>query len=237
VVNEPSSHEPLIVNLEPAQSVRALERIRRDAVTVSLSRLDKQAPQPIGGRITTLRHNALEIEVDACGDPQFRFEPGSRWLVQFELGNDRFGFEADAETSAREAARWVVTMRRPERIWVRQRRRFRRANLRESSTVTLTTARARARLSAALLNVSLDGLACRATRHDSAALKIGDVMSVEVRLQGEEEAISADADLRGKALAANPDDVILRLQFVPTSLSAEVRRRIVQATCVIPTVL
>jgi len=236
-VDEASSPQPLIVELDARQSVRVLERIRRDGVPVSLSPSDGRAARSINGRITELHRDTLEIQADASAACPTTVDAAARWLVQFAVSSDRFGFETQVESMAEHVGSISVTLRRPECVWVRQRRRFWRANLRTSTAVTLTPAGDGPRITGAVLNLSVDGLACRLSRLDTAGLKIGDPVTLEFEVEDGVGPLSAGAEIRGKTLAATPDSVIVRLQFIPTTLSTQDRERIVQATCTLPTLL
>jgi c-di-GMP-binding flagellar brake protein YcgR len=150
-------------------------------------------------------------------------------VAQFSINNDSYGFDCEIESARRSGARLYLVISRPERAWVRQRRRFWRTTLRESTAITLTTPDGAASAQGAVLNVSVDGLACRVGCKQADELAIGDAVETRFTLDGDVKEFSLAGEIRGKTAAGSPDQVILRLQFTPTSMTEDDRLRIGRA--------
>ncbi len=115
-----------------------------------------------------------------------------------------------------------------------QRRRFWRASVHESTTVQITGDQSAAPSRGALLNVSPDGLACLACGADAEGWSVGDRLHMRFALDGDEQLYSVDATLRAKTPASDPEQIILRFQFLAESLTLQARQRLWRATAGTP---
>jgi hypothetical protein len=115
-----------------------------------------------------------------------------------------------------------LALARPSVLRVLERRRFLRAKLAPSSKVSVewmcggTTVRH----VAPLLNISLDGLACRMDERAAATLQSDDVLTVSFDLPGQDNQFRFTATVCTKT-AASGGYVILGLQFVQCAQSAD----------------
>ncbi len=138
-----------------------------------------------------------------------------------ELGDDRYLFETNVLAVRDEDGRTSLEMARPEGLQVIQRRRFVRAELRDSGRVQLSRADpdepAAAKgwsASASIMNISVDGLACRAHRADADAIAVGDVVRTTFAVVRGQEPFVLDAVIKSKIPAGTEGHTVLGLHLL-----------------------
>ncbi len=182
----------------------------------------------IDGHVVVMTPETLEVAANV-GASAIEARSGAACVAQFSINNESYGFDCEIESAHWSGARLSLVISRPKRAWVRQRRRFWRTTLRESTAITLTTPDGAASAKGAVLNVSVDGLACRVGCKQAEGLSIGDAVKTRFTLDGDQKEFLLAAEIRGKTVAGSPDQVILRLQFTPTSMTEDDRLRIGRA--------
>lgn len=229
LTREDVSEQPAMIDLNVRQSMRILQQARRTGACVTISALSG-GPE-LRGHISSVSDGTLEIVVAGSIPASHGLGPGSPCDAMFTVSSECHGFETVIRLAESKAGRTRVVLRRPDSVWVRQRRRFWRTAVRESSTVDLTFAGETSSFGGTMFNISPDGLACRVDRVNADPLKVGDQLTARFVLDGEEESFSLVTELRGKTPAAGSEQTILRLQFVPWEISEQNRIRIHRATC------
>ena len=226
--------QPAAIRLSARRTTRVLNQLQQAGrdLTVSLTG-DSAAHWMVEGHLVGLWAGSLEFDASVGGSAGAPPE-GVTCTARFALANERYGFESEVHAVRKEGERLHLVLSRPERAWMCQRRRFWRATLRESTAITLTTSDPAMSVNGAVLNVSVDGLGCRVGRERAERFCVGDTVEARFMLDGDEQALSLRAQVRGKAAAGSADQMILRLQFASASLTEEDRGRIERAIHAIP---
>lgn len=251
------------IDLNTRQSARTLAQAVRHQADVVLTPRVEAGPAWIGGRL--LRQDlpeskpahsiGLRIHITQVGEPQEPDpelppvpEPGAEdWPGMYcdavlRLGEHQYMFCADVlRIEPRDKPPQVgsiVTLSRPTRIQVAQRRRFCRFQPARSSQIELRWLREDGSDGvgvAWMCNISADGLACRTEQRIADQLLIGTEMRIEFRLAATDAAtLVMEAMLINKIPAGTESRTILGLQFLTgpehLSSSAAVRdlRRLLQ---------
>lgn len=239
------------IDLNTRQSARTLAQAIRHQAEVVLTPRVEAGPTWIGGRL--LREDqpsskpahavGLRIQITQVGEP-FEPEPdepappmptvedwpGLYCDAVLRLGEHQYMFCADVlRLEPRDTPPGVgsiVTLTRPTRIQVAQRRRFCRFEPAKSSQIELRWLREDATDGvgvAWLCNISADGLACRTEQRIADQLLIGTELRLEFRLATTDaRALAIDAMLINKLPAGTESRSILGLQFLtgPDHLSS-----------------
>lgn len=124
----------------------------------------------------------------------------------------------------------VLLVARPTNVSVLDRRRSRRRDLRSASSVTLRRIGGKGHWScrAPILNVSPDGLACRADMSDAQQIPVGTDVVSEFQVESEEEAFQFSGCVVNSTRAGSPDQVVLGIEFLPNESSTLERERLRQ---------
>jgi c-di-GMP-binding flagellar brake protein YcgR len=195
---------------------------------VTVAHTGAHSPWAINGHLVGMTPESLEVAAGVAASV-IEATQGAACVAQFSINNESYGFDCEVESARRSGTRLYLVISRPERAWVRQRRRFWRTTLRESTAITLTTPDGAASAHGAVLNVSVDGLACRVACKQAESLSIGDAVETRFTLDGDHKEFTLAGEIRGKTAAGSPDQVILRLQFTPASMTEDDRLRIGRA--------
>jgi c-di-GMP-binding flagellar brake protein YcgR len=137
--------------------------------------------------------------------------------AELQFGDGRYLFSTNVLSVVDEADGRHLELVRPEELQCVQRRRFLRAEIRESSPVFLNRHGAREDESwtgtASMMNLSVDGMACLADRVATDAIATGDTLWTEFRVAGQHEPFTTQAVVRSKTPAGTGDCIVLGLQF------------------------
>ena len=227
-MKEPRARSPKAVELDETRSGHLLRKARRTGVSVQILTTD-EAPLACG-RIVDVSDDALEIVLEDSPQPAQVFDAETDCQVRFTLSKEPCQFVAGVIRAADADGCVRVRLQRPKHLTVRQRRRFWRTEVSESSTVELVSADRALRCCGAMLNVSPGGLACRIERPLADQLNIGDGVHLRFDLDGDEEPFSLDGRIRAMTPASDTAQMIVGLQFDPISLSTRDQHRIRCAT-------
>ena len=126
----------------------------------------------------------------------------------------RYHFSAQIAACPKWGDTQALALLRPDTIQVVDRRRFWRAKLAPSSRVSLewTHCGSKQKHVAVLLNISVDGLACRLDDLGASAVEISDTLHATFNLPGENTPFELEAVVHNK-MPASPGCTILGLQF------------------------
>jgi len=210
--------------LSAGQSARVLEKARRRRATLFIQPNGRE--NSCTAKIDAVQREGISVTLVDPTDEADAPDLGSECLVEVTVGSDRFVFK----TLVHEVhGRNCLLLDQPEHVWVHQRRRFWRAALRESTTVSIVTNADRAPFEGRVLNVGPEGLACTVDRQSTESLAVGQKVSAQFRLEADDEPFTLAAQIKGSTPAAADSQVILRVQFVQEMLSDRDRERIGRA--------
>ena len=203
------------IDLNSRQAGRAFEQAIRSNASVTLDVTVCDDHQTLKGFVASGDGQTLMVELVEPPERSLEGLQGSYCDVGMTLGGHQYMFCADVVDMVKLGGTQTLVLCRPESLQVAQRRRFRRAFVADSSIVQIATAGAQGhQYKAYLFNISQDGLACRAGREVGDVLLIGDVVHSQFELPHCETEFELDAVVCNKTAAADPDWVILGLQFV-----------------------
>lgn len=218
------------VQLTGDQVRRVLEDVARSHAEVRVT--SDQTDDSWTGRFVTVAEHQVEIAFDDNQDVTARWAPDARCDAAFQTTEGHYRFVAGVRGVARGTGR--AALERPTCLWVRQRRRFWRAEVRTSTPVRITNAVGGEEFSGALLNLSPEGMACRVADREAPRLRDAARLNLVFELDDGHGPIHVAAELRAQTPAGSVGHTVLRLEFVPDSIAGSERRRLQRATGVGP---
>ncbi len=125
----------------------------------------------------------------------------------------------------------VLLVARPTTLTVLERRRSRRRNLREPSTVVLHLPDERDawQCAASILNVSADGLACRVENADAERIPVGRNVVTDFQVSVVDERFQMTGRVVNSTRAGTPGHVVLGVEFLTEEASHAQRTRLREA--------
>ncbi|MCH7813517.1 MAG: PilZ domain-containing protein [Planctomycetes bacterium] len=204
--------------LDVRMSQRVLEQaVRRGAALTLTPR--QPGSQPWQGTILSGTPESLWVELDTNGGDSGPVRPSVCCDGELDLEATRYIFASNVLAEVIDADGRRLEIVRPQQLQVVQRRRFWRAQLQDSSPVLLerlpgTNGDAWSSM-AAMMNVSVDGLACLADRAEADAVDVGERLRLIFHAAGSRESFAFDAVLRNKTPGGSPGQLVLGFQFEP----------------------
>jgi len=180
-----------------------------------------QAVINIPGRVDTtvngflLTADASTVLMEITGKPAIKPADLTGKLIHVELFSDqRYQFTTTVQSAPIWGASQALALARPNELTVIDRRRFWRAKLAPSARVALEWAHcgSRERHNAALLNVSVDGLACRVDKLAASAIEVQTSVKARFRMRESTREFELDSLVMNKTPASD-GGFILGLQF------------------------
>ncbi|MFQ5423276.1 MAG: PilZ domain-containing protein [Phycisphaerae bacterium] len=205
--------------LDAESTGHALDEAMRSRAQVAIEA--PAVPTPINGFLIAADPAALLVQL--TGRPNFNPPDLARQDCEVRIhGAQHYLFPATIESVSTWGRSMAVAVKRPERMGVVERRRFRRRSLAQSSRVVVqwTTGDTRHQHTSALLNVSADGLACRMEEVVAGGIKRDASVSTSFTLPWNHQTFKLDALVTNKT-PASKGSVILGLQFTQDARAAE----------------
>ncbi len=209
------------IDLSARQSARTLEQAVRYQATVLIEPGLWPDANGLKGRLVALDAESLRAELTESTMLRPSNMVGSYCDVSLLLGRDRFLFSTHALDAERTGERWSVSLARPEKLRVYQRRRFWRVKLAESSRVRLRRDADHEgdEIVGWLCNISGEGMACLVEADAAQRLHVGETIAASFALPGAGPAFDLDAVLCNKTPNAENEKMILGMQFLPPASS------------------
>jgi hypothetical protein len=207
------SVEPFAISLDGRQSARLVEQAIRAQAPVCLRTKLTTIPERLTGRILDAAGDSLIIQIDqspevgplqsACCDASLDFHGSEYWFATNVLS----GLMVEGELR--------LELSRPHVLQTRQRRRFVRTNLAQSAVVYISQAGqiGPSAIEGELLNLSLNGLACRVSRRDADRYPVEEQVALSFTVGAAEDQIALEAKLRSKTRASDEASIIVGLEF------------------------
>lgn len=215
---------PALNQLDPDASSAVLDRAISAKATIQLTTaFDDEANATlgiiIGGNDDTLRVEVEEAEVAALA---------GEMNACLTLKHDRYTFTARCLMARHEDGAVIVLVTRPATIALAERRRSRRRTLRRASEVALFMQNPDDSwtCTAALLNLSPDGLACRIPAHQRRRLTIGAHLRVVFGIDDRSQRFELAARISNAIQGGSADTVVLGMQFTFEGADMQIRDRL-----------
>ncbi len=204
--------------LDVRRSQRVLEQAVRRGAALTLTP-SEPGSQPWPGTMLSGTPESLWVEADTNAGDSRSLRPSVCCDAELDLAATRYIFASNVLAEVVDADLRRLEIARPQQLQVVQRRRFRRAHLQDSSPVLLDrlpgadgdawTCRA------AMMNVSVAGLACLADQTDADAVDVGERLRLVFQAAGSRESFAFDAVLRNKTPGGSAGQLVLGFQFEP----------------------
>lgn len=162
-----------------------------------------------------LTADASTVLMEITGKPAIKSAELIGKSIHVELFSDqRYHFTTTVQSAPIWGASQALALVRPAELTVIDRRRFWRAKLAPSARVALewTHCGSRERHSAALLNISVDGLACRVDKLAASAIEVQGAVKARFRMRDSTREFELDSIVMNKTPASD-GGFILGLQF------------------------
>lgn len=217
-----------VIELPEAESRRLIEDAFRAHAAAELTVTGRG--EGVAGVVSDLADDTLAITPTAA---QRVDATSGSCDVRIAGSGTAFWFRADVRLADGADPGGAIVLDRPRRVLTHQRRRFWRASVRSSSTVSLGTD-ATSWHHGALLNISVCGLACRVAEHAGPSCTVGEKLRVRFRVDGgppeADKLLDLAAEVRSAAPGSDPRQTIVRVMFDASSISQDDQRRLQQAT-------
>jgi len=167
-----------------------------------------------------------------AGRPFAAVQPASVVRIVFAVMGARYLCETRCAERVANGKPPVIRLIKPTTVFLADRRRSPRHRWRRPTDVVLAAAGRgdRWRCTAALLNVSPDGIACRVVATDTESLSIGRIVGAQFRLDSLSPAFNLPARVTNITEGGSVDHVVVGLQFlVDTDLVAAEQVRLREA--------
>ncbi|MCP4591000.1 MAG: hypothetical protein GY842_09665 [bacterium] len=204
------------VELDERQSRRLLEQAARTRATVSVALNIREDNSPLDGVLLSAGGRGLLVETL----PDDRHDPTalvSRYCeITLHLDQAQYIFSTTVMDAHVEDQGTRLELVQPPHLWVIQRRKYQRRDLRDDTPVRITAAASSGSDAvAALLNISTGGLACRVSRSDADLWAIGEQLDLEFSVADCPDTFCFPAYLHSKTAGATAGQTILSLEFAP----------------------
>jgi len=209
------------IDLSTRQSARTLEQAVRYRATVLIEPGLWPDADGLKGRLIALDAESLRAELTEPSVFRPSHMVGSYCDVSLLLGQDRFLFSTHALDAKQAGERWSVSLARPEKLRVYQRRRFWRVKLAESARVRLRrdADNAGTEIVGWLCNISGEGMACLVEADAAERLHVGETIAASFALPDAGPPFDLHAVLCNKTPNAENEKMILGMQFLPSASS------------------
>lgn len=205
------AHKLALVDLDDGRLSQLLEQLRSGDSSVLIAPT-AEAPGA-AATVTQVTDEAIEMAIHGDEDVIKEIQPRGSCLFSFTAGKEHYCFDAAVLSADRVGETLRLRVRRPKRVSLRQRRRFWRAPVRESTTVELDGELNEPQCIGAMLNVSAAGLACLVDRCDADRLRVGGAVHAKFRLDGDDTVFSIGTELKAATPTSDSARIILRLEF------------------------
>ena len=202
--------------LDEDGSARVLERAAARRAGLSLRAVFDGTSITVPGALAEVDVSELGLELRRLDVRARRIIEMAELRVTLALDGTRYRFDTAVLDTLPMACDAVVRVTRPKVLWALERRRRRRRTLREPCTVLLRPGgdRAATPLATTLLNLSIEGLACRARQVDLTEIEAGPALGIEFEPQGADGSFH----LFGRIVSVTPggtlESVVIGIAFV-----------------------
>ncbi|MCK4660824.1 MAG: PilZ domain-containing protein [Phycisphaerae bacterium] len=227
----PTEKSAYTIELDERRSQRFLEQATRAGAEMGILPYTRVDGLPITAAIVGRTAQGILLR------PQHTVAAGAVSLLSvyceatITLEKTRFLFSTHILDLFQEGDEFTIEIARPTRLYMSQRRRYQRRDLRADSTVRITPAgrEDQPALEATLLNIGTGGLACRIDQSGADACPEELPLSLEFNIADSAETFRMPAHIRGKTPGAGKGQIILSLQFASDTDLHPQRQRLANA--------
>lgn len=205
------AQEATLIGLDDSRSAQLLEQLRSGDSEVLIAPT-AEAPGATA-TVTQVTDEAIDLTIHGDANVVEAIQAEGSGQICFAVDKEHYCFDAVVVSADRIDGALQLRVRRPQQVSLRQRRRFWRTALRNSTMVELHDEHNTWHCMGAMLNVSQAGLACRVDRCDADRLCVGGAVHAQFRLDGDNNPFSIDAELKAKTPTSDAARMILRLEF------------------------
>ena len=219
-------HTRFLYELDDRQAVRIFEQAVRERVVINLVPRTCES-RNLCGPIVSATPESVWIELD---DESISPDGPLQSVCcdgEVSVTDSLYIFATNVLSMTQENGRCRLEIVRPDELSVVQRRRFGRKGFQETTSVELiaaSDAAAGGTCGASLLNLSANGMACRADRAHADLFAVGQSLNLEFRISPDPEPYVLGAVLRTKTPAGSEGCVVMGLQFEPSAHSNTIGR-------------
>ncbi len=199
---------------------------------ITLRPNEDSAEETLLGTIVGGDETRLEVEISRLDHHAHALLASPTLFASMDVAANRYVFKTHCVTTAAESDADVLQLVRPAAIAVLERRRSRRRAFRETTELVLQAIDPDAgwRLHADMLNISLNGAACRIREADAAgALGVGETTRVAFSLGRGGRAFDLTARVVSWTPAGTPGNFVVGMEFVDDGLLEANRKRLREA--------
>lgn len=202
--------------LSPKSVDRILAQAHEEGARVRVSTVTAQAGAELTGVILGWRGPVLALRLERADSKTCAIPASCTLGVRMEIGGLTYHFETRLARLANEAEPGIVHLERPETVTLLDRRRSPRRCLRTPTEVVLcaTGEGETWRCSAAMLNVSPDGIACRVPEQDVRALTVGQTLNVRFCLDSSSTGFDLSGRITNITQGGTPHHAVVGLAFI-----------------------
>ena len=168
------------------------------------------------GTIIGERGPDLTAELDNVNPAARAAMAESPLRVSLEIDGASYAFETAASAVPAGAEPGMIHLRKPATITLVDRRRSPRRRLHEPAEILLRVPDINEtwQCKAAMLNLSLDGVACRIPKTNAGSLDTGHIVRISLRLDASSDAFELDGQIINITQGGTPDHLVVGLKFV-----------------------
>ena len=193
---------------------------------------EDSADEALSGTIVGGSETQLEVEIDRLDHHAHALLASPTLFASMDVAANHYVFKTHCVTTTAESDADVLRLVRPAAVAVVERRRSRRRAFRETTELVLHAIDPDAgwRLHADMLNISLNGVACRIHGADAAgALGVGETTRVAFSLGRPGRAFDLTARVVSRTPAGTPGNFVVGMEFVDDGCLAADHRRLREA--------
>jgi len=198
--------------LDPRTGAQVLARACASGTTIRLRHSDDDVDVEFVGKLVGGDEHTATIHFNA----DTRHKPADVvYGAEFSFAGERYVFEGRCVPDAGDQSGDVLMLIEPETLAVVERRRSRRRGLAPSSTVYIgsTNGPDPWRCAAVMLNVSLNGLACRVERETAARIRESLTLDIAFEIGAESRRIELHGRVVSVMGAGSPDCSLMGIAF------------------------
>ena len=208
------------IELSQEQSRRILERACRTQHDIRLLPSAWSGGKPINCRMVHLENDSLVLAVKCLDDADFKDLLNIYCHLDLDLEDGQYFFDANIIAVRHHDDGVGLTLGWPDNILVKQRRRFSRHALAQSSAVQLSTQQGDQleTFEGQLYNLSEDGLAFQLAKSDADRLKLGQNCCACFEVPEQEHTYKFEGIICRTLPSSSQDCVIVAMQFESTTI-------------------
>lgn len=202
--------------LDSAETLRLLSDVVEGHVALELIIADAMNRSSITGAMQGFSATEMTIQLDGPAPDPSIWRGGIPVEVRLELDQKHYSFGMAIGSVVNDRAGGTIHLDLPLEIWLSDRRKSSRRNFREATSVTLCldVGDRTNRCPATLLNLSVDGLACRISTEHGALLDRNSNVRAILHLPELGDPVEITARITNSSPGSTSNQLVLGMEFV-----------------------